>query len=76
MRQHSFLEDYKNEYIKKEELDAVLCAEISQFWISEIIQKLPNSAPEKGVNQNDLNDLTILLKDIKGRALQANKMTR
>lgn len=72
----SFLEDYKNEYIKKEELDAVLCAEISQFWISEIIQKLPNSAPEKGVNQNDLNDLTILLKDIKGRALQANKIDK
>ncbi|MBQ8070954.1 MAG: hypothetical protein IJ202_08895 [Bacteroidales bacterium] len=68
----AFLEDYKNEYIKKEELDAVLCAEISQFWISEIIQKLPNSTLEKG----DLNDLITLLNDIKRRALQTDKVDK
>lgn len=71
-----FLENYKTVYIKKEELDVVLGAEISQFWISEVIKKLPNSTPEKGVDKSDLHNLIVLLDDIKGKALKAGKIDK
>lgn len=69
-----YLESYKDEYIERKDLDAVLSSEISHFWISEIIDKLPNSNPETGVDKDDVKALIHLLKDIKSKACQARKI--
>lgn len=69
-----YLESYKDEYIERKDLDAVLSSEISHFWISEIIDKLPNSNSETGVDKDDVKALIHLLKDIKSKACQARKI--
>ena len=69
-----YLNSYKDEYIERIDLDAVLCNEIFHFWRSEVICKLKNSNPGKGVDAKDLKDLVPLLKSIKAKACIRDKI--
>lgn len=73
---YTFLEGYKTEYTSKDDLDNVLNGEITHFWITEIISKLPNSSIEVGVGTADLKALKTLLSDIKAKAISVAKIDK
>lgn len=70
-----YLENFHSSHLTKDELDAVTCDEVMDFWLSEVVNKLPNKKSDTSdIAPDDISALEGLLTTFKARALAEAKI--